>query len=531
MEWLQQGTYTYEDLHPPLARIAVAIGPYLEGIRLSSRDFKPEVLVAGGNAVFAARGNYLRNLALARLGVLPFFLLGVGIVWCWTRGLFGNGTAVAAVGLFTLLPPVLGHAALATTDLPLAATFALALFAFASWLERPAISQSLVLGVTVGLAIITKFSALLFLPACGMATLLCWLFASDVSVSTRCRHIMPRLKLLGLAALISAGVVLVSYRFSFNRVTGSNQRPHLFVDHIFGHQGRWHDIAYDVVERAPVPIPEFFHGIAQARGRVTSPTDMYLLSQVGTKGWWYFFPVALVVKTPIPFLILMVTGALRVIRRWKKGGRDWRVLVPFACALALLLVCLSAKFNIGLRHILPIYTFLSMLAGLGIIELWYGARTRSLARVLASGLATWILVSSAIAHPDYLAYFNGFAGSHPERILVDSDLDWGQDLLRLSAVLRTRGVPKVSIAYNGGADLSRMNLPPFEVLAPCTRTAGWIAVSLYKLQMSKPSIGCGGYSWLEAYQPVVLVGKSIRLYWLPRDEEASAPQNTAKLSQ
>ena len=531
MEWLQQGTYTYEDLHPPLARIAVAMGPYLSGIRLSSRDLKPEVLVAGGNAIFAAHGEYLNNLALARLGVLPFFLLGVGIVWYWTRRVFGDWTAVAAVGLFTTLPPILGHAGLATTDLPIAATFTVALFAFTTWLERPTIVQSLVLGMTVGLAILCKFSALLFLPACGVAVLLCWLFTSGVNIPERRQDIMFRLKLLGLAALICAGAVLACYRFSSHPVTAHDQRPHQFLDHLFGQrEGRWHDLAYDVAETVPVPVPEFFHGITQVRGRVTSSTGMYLLGQVGTGGWWYFFPVALIVKTPIPFLILMVVGALGVIRRWKRKRHEWQVLVPLASALALLLVCIPTKFNIGLRHILPIYPLLSMLAGFGITELWCGARARSLGRILAGGLAAWLLVSSAIAHPDYLAYFNEFAGSHPERILVDSDLDWGQDMLRLSAVLHARGVAHIAIAYNGSADLSQMNLPPFEILAPCVRKTGWIAVSLLRLQMSKPSVGCGGFSWLEAYEPSTLIGKSIRLYWVPNTEEASIPLNAVKPS-
>jgi 4-amino-4-deoxy-L-arabinose transferase-like glycosyltransferase len=531
MEWLQQGTYTYEDLHPPLARIAVAIGPYLRGIRLSSRDLKPKVLVAGGNTIFAAHGDYIRNLALSRLGVIPFFLLGVGMVWYWTRRLFGNTSAVAALGVFTLLPPVLGHAALATTDLPLAATFALALFAFTSWLEKPSTSQSLLLGLTAGLVFLTKFTALLFLPACGAAVLLCWLFASDVTITNRWQDLMRRLKPLGLAALICALVVSACYRFSLHPVTGPDQRPHQFLDHVLGQQGRWHDLAYHVAETAPVPVPEFFHGITQARARATLPTNMYLLGEVRTQGWWYFFPLALIVKTPIPFLIFMVLGALGVLLRWKKRGHEWPVLVPLASALALLFASLPTKFNIGLRHILPIYVFLSMLAGLGITGLWQVARARPLGRLLAEVLAAWMLVSTATAQPDYLAYFNEFAGSHPEHILVDSDLDWGQDLLRLSTVLHARRVAKLSIAYNGSADLSQMNLPPFEILAPCVRATGWVAVSLYKLQMSKSSIGCGGFSWLEAYTPVTLIGKSIRLYWVPNTEEESTPRNTVKLNE
>jgi 4-amino-4-deoxy-L-arabinose transferase-like glycosyltransferase len=529
MEWLQQGTYEYEVLHPPLARIAEAIGPYLSGIRLSSHDLHPMLLVEGGNAIFASGGNYLHNLILARLGVLPFFFLCVGTVWYWTQRVFDSWTAVAAVGLFTTLPPILGHAALATTDLPITATFALALFSFTNWLERPTTRQTFVLGIAVGLAILSKFTALLFLPVCCGAVLLCWLFASKVTVCDRYPDIMLRFKQFGLAALVCGALIFTCYRFSSHPATGPDQRPHLFLDHLFGDRGRWHDTAYQAVETVRIPAPEFFHGVVQARGRLAYPTNMYLLGQVQTHGWWYFFLVALVVKTPIAFLILMIIGTLGAIGKWKKTERDWQILVPSTSALALLsCVCLLTKFNIGLRHILPIYPLLSMLAGFGITELWRNIRVLSLGRILAGGLATWMLASTARAQPDNLAYFNEFAGDHPESILVDSDLDWGQDLLRLNAALHARGISHFAIAYNGSADLSRMNLPPFEILAPCIRTTGWIAVSLLDLQMSKPSIGCGGFSWLEAYRPVMLIGKSIRLYWVSNAEGTSNSIGTEK---
>ncbi len=526
MEWLQLGTYGFEDLHPPLARIAVAIGPYLSGIRLSGHDSNQDALQAG-NSIFAARGEYLHNLALARLGVLPFFLLGVWIVWYWTRCLFGSWAAVVAVGLFTLLPPVLGDAGLATTDLPLAATFALALFAFTNWLERPTTRRSLVLGITVGLAILSKFTALLFLAACGVAVLLCWLFAGETIPKWR-QEIPSCLKRLLLAALLCAGVVLAGYRFSFHPVTDSASRPHQFLDRVFSHEPRLHDLAYQLVERTPLPVPEFFIGMKEAEARTSGDTNMYLLGQVRTRGWWYFFPVALVVKTPIAFLILMPIGAFGLIRRWKSGGRDWRVLIPLASALALLLVCLPTKFNIGLRHILPIYPLLSILAGFGIVQLWQVARSPWLGRVLAVGLAGWMLASSAKAQPDNLAYFNELAGKQPELILVDSDLDWGQDLLRLSNDLRARGVVHVAIAYNGSADLNRMDLPPFEILAPCVHTTGWIAISLFDLEMSKAS-SCSGFSWLEVYKPVALVGKSIRLYRVPKTEDEGPPNTQGRV--
>jgi len=532
MEWLQLGTYNYEDLHPPLARVAVAIGPYLSGIRLRTQDPNPDALLAG-NAIFASHGEYLHNLALARMGVLPFFLLATWTVWYWTRSLFGSWAAVAAVGLFTSVPPVLGNAGVATTDLPLAATFVLSLFAFTIWLERPTTASSLLLGVTVGLAVMSKFSALLFFAACGAAVLLCWLCAGEASIREMIPEIRPRLRQLGLAALLCAGIVFACYRFSFHPASGPGSRPHQFVDRIFENQAKLHDISYELVERTPVPVPEFFIGMKQAGARTSGTTNMYLLGQVRNRGWWYFFPVALSVKTPIALLILMAIGGFATITRWKNGEHDWRILVPLASAVALLMVCLPTKFNIGLRHILPIYPLLSILAGLGVMQLWQVSRARWLGRILAVGLMGWTLASSAMAQPDNLAYFNEFAGKHPERILVDSDLDWGQDLLRLSNDLRSRGVEHVAIAYNGSADLNQMNLPPFDTLVPCVRETGWIAISLYDLEMSQPTIGCGGYSWLETFKPTALVGKSIRLYWIPQPDAAdpAPPLHATKLPQ
>jgi len=520
MEWLQNGTYTYEVLHPPLARIAVAVGPYLRGIRMDSDALHPKVLVAGGNAVFAHGGDYIHNLTLARIGVLPFFVICVATLWHWTRQLYDPWIAAVAVGLFTALPPILGHAGLATTDFPLTATFTLALFALTKWFERPAPIRSVALGVTAGAAILTKFTALLFLTAGAVAVLLCWLFAGGVTVHARCKGLKPHLKSLCLAFSICSLLILACYRFSFQPALAVGARPHLFLDHLFGATGKWHDLAYHVAETTPVPMPEFFEGVEQARGRGTSPTPMYLLGQVRNRGWWYFFPIAIMVKTPIPFLLLIAIGSAGIIAENGARKGKWQSLVPFVSALALLAVCLPTKFNIGLRHILPIYPPLSIVGAFGMVAMCRGSGFLVLRHIAAGTLGMWMLVSSAMAQPDNLAYFNELAGNHPERILVDSDLDWGQDLLRLSKALQTRRVGHISIAYNGSADLSKMNLPPYQILDPCGRTTGWVAVSVLKLEMSKSSVDCGGYSWLQKYSPIAIIGKSIWLYWIPDNKDA-----------
>ena len=168
MEWLEHGTYTLEPLHPPLARVAVAVCLYLSGLRLSGA----QNLWIEGNQLLLAQGRYLHNLSLARLGVLPFFLLATFVVWYWARSRYGDGPALVATFLFTTSPVVLAHAGLATTDMAVTATFTAALLAYINFLERPTYVRAAIFGAATALAVLSKFSALVFLPACGFTLLL-----------------------------------------------------------------------------------------------------------------------------------------------------------------------------------------------------------------------------------------------------------------------------------------------------------------------------------------------------------------------
>ena len=514
MEWLDHGTYTYEELHPPIARVAVALGPYISGLRLSGRYPNPQQMWAEGNEILWWRGDYFENLTLARLGVLQFFIILVMTTWHWSRTLYGDSVAVAAVLLLASLPPVLAHAGLATTDVPFTAMFTVALLAFTRWLDNPGRRRAIELGAATALATATKFSALVFIPTCMLTLVLLRIWADRSVIREWRQEAGTRIKALSLGIITAALVIWGVYRFSFKPMTGPEQRPHQTIDHYLGKEGRWHDWAEQLAENTPVPAPEFFLGINRVRDIVTKGRKAFLLGEVRTTGWWYFFPVALAVKTPIAFLILMTLGVFVMTEKWKGSG-DWHVLLPGVTALTLLLVCLPTKFNIGLRHILPIYPFLAMLAALAVVRLWNAHRMRLLSRFIAIGLVAWQLVTTARAYPDYLASFNEFAAGHPERILVDSDLDCGQDLLRLVAKLNQLHVRELSISYNGSADLTRHGLPPYQRLVPFEHTRGWVAISLYRLKTGGSEAPPNAYSWLEAYRPVALVGKSIRLYYIP----------------
>jgi hypothetical protein len=478
MEWLDRGTFVRGPEHPPLSRIAVALGPYLEGIRSQGKeDFWEE-----GNAILHANDNYWLNLSLARAGILPFFVLAALVVWHWTRTLFGARPAFLATLLFTTLPTVLAHAGLATTDLPLTATLIAALYAFDRWLAGPNPRRALVLGLTAGLAVATKFSALLFLPVCGAPLLLLRYLAGRRPQGPPHPPLGGALLSFGGSILIGVLTVWALYRFSISD-TG-------------------------------VPAPELFEGIAFVLRHNRIGHLSFLLGEVRTTGWWYFFPIALLFKTPLPFLLLAATGLVLLLSRARQGETPL-ILAPGLVAIAMLLSVLPVDLNIGVRHILPIYPFLAMLGGYAAMALWNAARQRLPKRILVGLLLAGQLTSSIAAHPDYLPYFNVLAGEHPEKILVDSDLDWGQDLDRLARVLKTMGVQEVSICYFGSADLSRHGLPNWRQLPPNHPVTGWVAISTFCYTLGNFIRPYTGYHWLDAYQPVRAVGHSMHLYHIP----------------
>jgi len=153
-----------------------------------------------------------------------------------------------------------------------------------------------------------------------------------------------------------------------------------------------------------------------------------------TTGWWYFSPVVLSVKTPTGFLPLLGMGTWLCSRNRGKLA-SW---LPLAFSMGILIPAVSSKVNIGVRHILPIYAGFSIVAAIAVVDLVRRAQTRQRAGLAAAVLVVWIVVSGAAQHPNYLAYFNKVKWlKSPEGILVDSDLDWGQDTIRLACRLGT----------------------------------------------------------------------------------------------
>ena len=181
-------------------------------------------------------------------------------------------------------------------------------------------------------------------------------------------------------------------------------------------------------------------------------------------------------KTPLAFLALIAFGIVLAVRR----AAVLRALVgPLAFAGGVLAVGMSSRINIGLRHILPIYLALSIIGAAAVVHLMAQARQSRRHLAVVSLLVLWFAGSSLLIHPDYLAYFNELAGDEPWKILVDSDLDWGQDIKRLGKRLREAGAEWVMFTSFAMADLEGEHGFPMVLRSDVPNPSpGWNAVSV-----------------------------------------------------
>lgn len=491
MQWLTTERYDYDLQHPPLGRIAVAAGPYLLGARNTNA---PAIFDEGAN-ILGSGTTYVERLAAARHGVIVFFVLLAGVVWAWGRKLGGDAVAALATLFLVTNPNVLAHAGLATTDMACAAGTTLALFAGAAWLERPTLKRALWFGAAVGVAIATRLSAIAFVGGGLVAGYLLrgivgreWRIESDA----RATRAFVSLSVAAAAVLL---VIWAAYRFAFGPMTPG----------------------------APsVPAPAFIAGVDRflLHGRSGHPT--FLLGTPSNTGWWYYFPVALLVKTPIPLLLAGIAGAAVALKHLRER-RDWHGALPLVFAAAILLISLAVRVNLGVRLVLPIYPLLALVASQGVWSLIREHSSR-LALPAVGALLAWAVVIPVRAHPDHLAYFNALAGEHPERVLVDSNLDWGQDLYRLRDTIVARGITdSVRVAYFGTSGLAAAGVPRARVLGLHERATGWIAAS--ETYLAGEWVG-PAYAWLLAYPPVARIGPSMRLWYIP-PADAPAPADSS----
>ncbi|HTD12351.1 MAG TPA: phospholipid carrier-dependent glycosyltransferase [Steroidobacteraceae bacterium] len=518
VELLDRGIYEYDTEHPPLGRIFIALGPYLAGAR-SFDTPGPEGTREGVDILYSG-ANYERYLTLARLGMLPFLALLLFVTWWWARALFASqGTALLAVVLLASVPPILGNGALASLDVAAAATMLLAFYTLQRWIVSGSHQHAAFFGLAAGVAVATKFSAVPFVGlALPLLALLRLTVGPRAATAAGRRPHAARGWLLGLAIVGGTALlpILLVYGPRAEAPAGVAVRFDWAVAYLLQERGLDHQFGVLLQHLwLPRPFKDLVNGVVAVKAHNDSGHLSFLLGEVSRSGWWYFYVVALAVKTPLPLLVAGIAGLAGLA--WHGWGERnlWKVAPALLVVTIVVFASAFSRINIGVRHVLIVYPFFALGAAWVVARAWAALASARAPRIAMAGrtgllaLLAWQLSTLATAYPDYLPYFNE-AVAHPERVLVDSDLDWGQDLRRLEWRAAQLKIAHLQLAYRGTALLSKEPLPPFTNLPPDQPATGWVAISALARTRSPQD-----YAWTSAYQPVERIGKSIDLYYIP----------------
>jgi len=458
--YLKWNDYRINPEHPPLVKLWAAL-PLL---RLKINDPRPYtpywdlVLKAepGGpfypltQEMFFARNDAESLFFPAKLQMLILSMLLAWFICLWSYQLYGLTAAIVALFLYGLDPNVLAHSTIIHSDLPLALFFFLSSYYFCRFVQRGSWSSAVVAVSALALASVTKhsFAAILLVwAALGLGRLrggeTGWTNAVGNEPPAERRQTFGRMLLLFAAsALACYGAIWAAYGFRFNAVDGAERA--LYMTQISPPYSRTLEaIRASVLEHRLLPealVAGYSYNLKIWQH------SAYLLGEVSQNGFWSYFPVAFLVKTPAPTLLLLVAVALAALR--KGAPRAWNrwLVLP---ALIYFGLAVFSRFNIGIRHVLPVYPFLFVLLGGGAALLWQ-SRARAV-QIGLFGLALWYAGASAAVYPHYLSYFNEFAGGakNGHKILLDSNLDWGQDLKELKRWMDNAGVRTIQLLYFG----------------------------------------------------------------------------------
>lgn len=369
--------------------------------------------------------------------VLAGVFIGL-LLFCYARQLWGYGGGVLALTLYCFSPDVLAHTRLITSDVIGAGAFIAAVWALSLLLRRISWRTVHLCGLAFGVLAVSKYYAVLMVPITALLILLQLALSAQTTIALRQSHELTAWpKRLGahLAALVGVGFIawIILWSFYGFRYNAFNDDLHFnqFLE-------SWEDIRPDSefiaksidIAREYHLLPEsylygFSHVVKHSEFR-----HAFMAGEYSSYGWWYFFLFTFLVKSPAALLamlmLLLITFFVR--KRDPERRREFPKWLPLVVLILVFgVAALMTTLNIGHRHILPIYLSLFILLG----GLWKLCKAHGQATIgLLIALVGFYIAESVSVYPHYLTFFNRLAGG-PENgylLLVDSSLDWGQDL-------------------------------------------------------------------------------------------------------
>lgn len=460
-----RGDFTASVAQPPLARMLYALPALAAGARLPSAQAMAsgDEGTVGESFMRVNADRYVRVFLAARLlGVLFSVLLGA-LVWRWAAALYGPAGGLLALGFYALAPEALAHAGIVGMDVPTALAFTAVLWTWWRFCAAPSWRRWPWAALATAAAFLVRFSAVELAPTLLLATL--------AGTVTR-RLPDPRRTWLGLLLLIPVVVVALEAGYCFQIWWGPLGALPFRSDTFRALAARWPGL------RVPLPLP-FLGGLDYlSLVGSTERIHTYLLGQVRTGAVVSYFPLALAFKWPLALLAAVLLRGFVRPRGPAAASLPATWVMGIAAAVMLVFAMFLTHLNVGVRYLLPLLPLACVWCG-G----WLAAHgTPRPARLAAVALVALLAVESLTAGPWWLSFFNwpSRGAGRGDRLVNDSNVDWGQGLIALREEMARRGIRRIHLTYHGTTDPALYGIASVPYLggAPGPES-DWIAVSSY----------------------------------------------------
>jgi hypothetical protein len=410
---------------------------------------------------FYRSGNPPRQILISgRLMALFWGILLLLSVYAASVERFGQAGGSLSLILAAFCPTLLAFSHLVMCDVTVTALIFLTFLGFQRLLDRPSLRRTVELGILLGGALLSKFSALI------LPILLLFVGAAEYIRRRKVGELVdwrPRVRSFFGTIVVAYVVVWAAYRFRFPATSDLQSLPWDWLPA----RGSTTELLVAIARRWHLLPEAFLYGLAQINRHSVEGHDTYALGNYSKMGWWWYYPFAFLVKTPASSLVLFGWSIVAGFRG--SAEKRWTTAMGILPPALFGLLSLFTKIDIGIRQILPIFPFLWLLAG-GLLASPQAASGAGPGKRLITGLAILGILDCLIAAPYFMPYFNMPARLAAERhqLLADSNIDMGQDLGRLKAYMERHHIPEVKLAYFGTASpgalgLKHKRLPGFEL--------------------------------------------------------------------
>ncbi|HET6324507.1 MAG TPA: glycosyltransferase family 39 protein [Planctomycetaceae bacterium] len=530
---LKTGRFDFDDLNPPLCRVLAALPVTMTSARTGAADVHHDPMGWGDVFIAENRDHYQRWFTLGRSMIVMLSVLGGLTLAIWARELFGDGAGILAALFWSFEPNLVAHGSLVTTDMGAAAFFVFTLYAAWRFGRRPSWTNGFVLGALLGLAQLAKFTCLVLYPVSivvfvGVMTI--QRMTSDPSAIAQEREKSKpggfKLAAIWFAAILLSLIVWNAgylFRGSFSKLESYD-----FQSGTLKNTAR-----FAMLRHVPIPLPrDYLTGLDHQRQIMEQKHPVFLDGQWSEEGFPGYYAWAILYKVPHALQLLALFVLLWIV---VPGGRSRRLLtqaVILLPAVVVLAVAESSPMQLGIRYVLPVIPFAILFASQA--AGWLDFKTFPVRSVATIVLAAAMLLSLRY-YPEHLSYFNEFAGGPlgGREHLLDSNLDWGQDLGSLERYLGehpAKGANQsIGLAYFGTVPPEALGIH-YSIAPANIPQPGRFAVSV-NFEQGRPHwvrtpdnkiqpVNIGQFEYFGFFQPVARIGYSIDVFELTERDVA-----------